>query len=124
MDTNGSQRVVVNLAAGPEEPEKVLAAFLVATSALERERPTIIFLTGAAVVFALEDHPEPIQLPCAPRLARLTERFALDGGELYVCAISLKARALDKKNLSNNAHAADATDVWKRLEDGGIVFSY
>lgn len=56
-DENDNGKVVINLAAGPEEPEKVIAAFLVATSALENSRPTIIFLTGAAVRFALKNIP-------------------------------------------------------------------
>jgi predicted peroxiredoxin len=124
MRENPERQVVVNLAAGPEESENVTAAFLVATSALEKGRPTIIFLTGAAVPFALKAHPEPIQMPGAPRLARLIERFALDGGEFYVCALSFKARRLDKNALVTNARLAGAPDLWTWIEDGAIVFSY
>lgn len=124
MEENDKGKVVVNLAAGLDEPEKVIAAFLVAVSALEMSKPTVIYLTGAAVRFALEEHPEPIQMPGAPRLRRLIERFASDGGDVYVCAMSFKARALNKNALLTNARLVDVTDLWNWIEEGTIVFSY
>ena len=124
MGENDAGKVVVNLAAGPEEPDKVNAAFLLATSALEQSRPTIMFLTGAAVRFALEEHPGPIQLPGAPRLARLIERFRLDGGEFYVCTMSIKARGLNKNALSSNARLVEPADLWRWIDAGAIAFSY
>jgi predicted peroxiredoxin len=124
-ENKGGGRVVVNLAAGPEESEKVTAAFLVATSALEKNRPTVMFLTGPAVRFALEEHPEPIQTPGAPRLSRLVERFALDGGNFYVCAMSFKARGLNKNALMTNARLVVPADLWTWIDEGGaIAFSY
>lgn len=117
MDRNRNERVVVNLVAGLEEPENVLAGFVVATCVLGKNDRRTARTPPRPGWEHLEDHPEPIQIPDGPpRLARLTERFGLAGGELYACVMSLKeARA----NPSNNAYAADANDVCKRLEAGG-----
>jgi predicted peroxiredoxin len=124
MEVSGKRKVVVNLATGHEDSEKVTEAFLVATAALEASRPTVMFLTREAVRFAMEGCPAPIPIPGAPPLARLFERFALDGGEFYVCPISFKARSLDKNTLVANARLADARALWDWVDEGATVFSY
>ena len=43
---------VVSLTTGPDYPEKVTVAFLVAVAAAEQQRPTLMFLTKEAVRLA------------------------------------------------------------------------
>ena len=47
-----SNKAVVSLATGLEDPEKVTVAFLVAVGAAEQGRPTLMFLTKEAVRLA------------------------------------------------------------------------
>ena len=49
-----SDRAVVSLTTGLEDPEKVTVAFLVAVGAAEAGRPTLMFLTKEAVRLATE----------------------------------------------------------------------
>jgi predicted peroxiredoxin len=49
-----SNKAVISLATGLEDPEKVTVAFLVAVDAAETGRSTLMFLTKEAVRLALD----------------------------------------------------------------------
>ena len=118
-------KVLINLATGLEDPERVTVAFLVAGAALERGRPVAMFLTKDAVRLALADHAVGVACDGCPPLERLFEQFAQGGGELLVCPICVKSRKLDESAFVGNARLAGATPVWEWLGDEpGTVFSY
>jgi predicted peroxiredoxin len=120
-----SDKVLINLATGLEDSERVTVAFLVAGAALERGRPVAMFLTKEAVRLALPGHAQAVACEDCPPLARLFEQFADGGGELLVCPICVKARKLDESAFVPNARVAGATPMWEWLGDeGGTVFSY
>ena len=120
-----AERVLINLATGLEDGERVTVAFLVAGAALERGREVAMFLTKEAVRLAVPGHAEGVACDGCPPLARLFEQFAEGGGELLVCPICVKSRTLDEGNLTANARLAGATPMWEWLGDeGGTVFSY
>ena len=118
-------RVLINLATGLEDGERVTVAFLVAGAALERGRDVAMFLTKEAVRLALPGHAEGVACDGCPPLARLFEQFAEGGGELLVCPICVKSRKLDDGAFVLNARLAGATPMWDWLGDeAGAVFSY
>jgi len=118
-------RVLINLATGLEDGERVTVAFLVAGAALERGRDVAMFLTKEAVRLALPGHAEGVACDGCPPLARLFEQFAEGGGELLVCPICVKSRKLDDGAFVLNARLAGATPMWDWLgDDAGAVFSY
>ena len=120
-----ADRVLVNLATGLEDGERVTVAFLVAGAALERGREVAMFLTKEAVRLALPGHAEGVACDGCPPLARLFEQFAEGGGELLVCPICVKSRKLDDGAFVANARLAGATPMWDWLGDeAGTVFSY
>src|SRR5215212_9683605 len=108
-----ASKVLVNLATGLEDPERVTVAFLVAGAALERGRPVAMFLTKEAVRLAVPGHAEAVACEGCPPLARLFEQFAEGGGELLVCPVCVKARKLDEGALVANARIAGATPMWE-----------
>jgi predicted peroxiredoxin len=120
-DTN---KVVVNLATGLEDAERVLIAFLVGVAALEQGRQVAMFLTKDAVKLGLPGHAEGVACEGCPPLERLFEQFASGGGELLVCPICFNARKLDEGDLVPNARLAGATPLWQWIGDGATVFSY
>src|SRR5918999_6223325 len=107
-----AQRVLINLATGLEDGERVTVAFLVAGAALERGRDVAMFLTKEAVRLALPGHAEGVACEGCPPLARLFEQYAEGGGELLVCPICFDARKLDQGQLVGNARLAGATPLW------------
>ena len=122
MADNGN--VVINLSTGHEDSEKVTIAFLVATAALAKDKPVVMFLTKEAVRLALPGYADAIEVAGAPPVSRLFEQFVQGGGELYVCPICFEARKLDSGGLIANAKLAGATPLWEFIGDGATVFSY
>ena len=80
-----SDRVVINLATGLEDAERVRVAHLVGHAATAAGRPTAMFLTKDAVRLALPG--EAAGEPCAgcPPIERIFAQYAEGGGELLVC---------------------------------------
>jgi predicted peroxiredoxin len=119
-----SDKVLINLATGLEDAERVTVAFLVAGAAVERGKQVAIWMTKEAVRLALPGHAEGVACDGCPPLARLFEQFAQGGGELLVCPICVKARKLDEGGFVENARLAGATPMLEWLGDDGTVFSY
>ena len=121
---NGS-KVVINLATGLEDAERVTVAFLVGGAAAERRKPVAMFLTKEAVRLALRGFAEATACEGCPPLSRLFQQFAAAGGELLVCPICFNARKLDESALVENARLAGATPLWEWVGDEpATVFSY
>ena len=121
---NGGGKVVVNLATGLEDTERVTVAFLVAGAALEQGKQVAMFLTKEAIRLAVPGVAEGVACDGCPPIATLFQQYADGGGELLVCPICFKARKLDEGNLVQNARLAGATPLWEWIGDGANVFSY
>lgn len=117
--------MLVNLATGLEDSERVTVAFLVGGAALQKGRKVAMFLTKEAVRLALPGHGEAVACDGCPPLARLIEQYAEGGGELLVCPICFNARRLDQADLVANATLAGATPMLEWMgDDATDVFSY
>jgi predicted peroxiredoxin len=119
-----NDKVVINLATGTEDAERVTIAFLVAGAALEKGKQVSMFLTKEAVRLGLPGYAEGTACDGCPPLARLFEQYSDGGGELLVCPICFSARKLDESGLVQNARLAGATPLWDWIGDGATVFSY
>ena len=118
-------KVVINLATGLEDGERVTVAFLVAGAAAARGRQVAMFLTKEAVRLALPGYGETVACDGCPPLPRLFQQYADEGGELLVCPICFNARKLDEGKLVPNARMAGATPLWEWIGDEPAdVFSY
>lgn len=119
------EKVVVNLATGLEDPERVTVAFLVGTAAVEKGKQVTMFLTKEAIRLALPGHAEAVACEGCPPLARLFQQYADGGGELLVCPICFNSKKLDEAQLVGNARLAGATPLWEWIGDeAATVFSY
>ena len=119
------QKVVVNLATGLEDPERVTVAFLVGGAALDQGKQVAMFLTKEAVRLATPGVAVGIACEGCPPLERLFEQFAEKGGELLACPFCVSSRGVDEANLVANARIAGATPLWQWIGDEpATVFSY
>jgi predicted peroxiredoxin len=119
------QKVVVNLATGLEDGERVMIAFLVANAAAEQGKSVALFLTKEAVRLAQPGFARGTPCDGCPPIERLFGQFADNGGELLVCPICASSRNVDGDNLVGNARLAGATPLWEWIGDqGATVFSY
>jgi len=119
-----SDRVLINLATGLEDGEKVTVAFLVATAALDAGKEVSVWLTKEAVRLALNGFAANVACDGCPPVATLLEQFAEGGGELLACPICFNARKLDEADLVSNGRLVGATPLWQWIGDGATVFSY
>jgi predicted peroxiredoxin len=118
-------KVVINLATGLEDPERVTVAFLVGTAAVEQGRRVTMFLTKDAVRLGLPGHAEGVACDGCPPLERLFQQYTDGGGELLVCPICFSARKLDPAQLNGNTTLGGATPLWEWIgEERAEVFSY
>src|ERR671918_2726962 len=102
-DGAGSAKVVVNLATGLEDAERVTVAFLVGGAAALGGKQVTTFLTKEAVRLALPGFADGIACDGCPPVSTLFEQYAEAGGELLVCPICFSARKLNESNLVANA---------------------
>jgi predicted peroxiredoxin len=119
-----AEKVVVNLATGLEDPERVTVAFLVAGAAAEQGRDVVMFVTKEAVRLGLPGVAAAVACDGCPPLARLFEQYADAGGQLFVCPICFRARGMEEAQLVGNARLAGATPLWEWIADSATVFSY
>lgn len=120
-----SNKAVISLTTGLEDPEKVAVAFLVALGAAEQGRPTLMFLTKEAVRLAVPG--TMVGTPCegCPSLAELLARFLAAGGRFLVCPLCFHAKALDPDHLVEHAEIGGTVPMWQWIgDDGATTFSY
>lgn len=118
-------KMLVNLATGLEDSERVTVAFLVGGAGLQKGKKVAMFLTKEAVRLALPGHGEAVACDGCPPLARLWQQYVDGGGEFLVCPICFNARRLDQAGLASNATLAGATPMLEWMgDDDTDVFSY
>jgi len=120
-----ARKVLINLATGLEDPERVTVAFLVGGAALQRGDTVAMWLTKEAVRLALPGHAEAVACEGCPPLSRLCEQYGDGGGKLLVCPICWNARKLDETAMVDNASLAGATPMLDWIgDDNAAIFSY
>ncbi len=120
-----ADKMLVNLATGLEDPERVTVAFLVGGAALGKGKTVAMFLTKEAVRLALPGHAQGVACEGCPPLERLFAQYSEGGGELLVCPICFDARRLSQDDLVDNAKLAGATPMVEWIgDDDTLVFSY
>jgi predicted peroxiredoxin len=118
-------KVVINLATGLDDGERVTVALLVGGAAREQGKQVTMFLTKEAVRLALPGYGEAIACDGCPPIPRLLEQFADGGGQLLVCPVCFSARKLNENELVANARIGGATPLWEWIGDEhATVFSF
>jgi len=118
-------KVVINLATGLEDAERVTVAFLVGSAAVQKGKTVAMFLTKEAVRIGLPGYADAVACEGCPPLATLFQQYADGGGELLVCPICFNTRKLPEGDLVANARLAGATPLWEWIgDDDATVFSY
>ena len=120
-----TNKAVVSLSTGLEDPETVMIAFLVAVGAAENGRPTLMFLTKEAVRLALDGVAVGVACDGCPSIPDLVKRYEAAGGRYYVCPICFNAKGLDQSKLIGGAELQGTVPMWNWIGDeGATTFSY
>ncbi|HEY7693727.1 MAG TPA: DsrE family protein [Gaiellaceae bacterium] len=120
----GEDKVLINLATGMEDAERVLVAFLVATAAQAQGKQVVVWATKDAVRIGLPGVMSGVPCKECPPLERLLDQFLEADGEIWLCPICLKARDLDEAEKLPTAKVVGATPMWEWAGNDTTVFSY
>ena len=119
-----ADKVLINLATGMEDKERVLIAFLTANAALAQGKEVVVWTTKDAVRLGLPGEMKGEPCKDCPPLERLFEQYLEGGGKLWLCPICVHARDLDEAEKVANAEIAGATPMWEWAGNDTMVFSY
>ena len=119
-----ADKVLINLATGMEDAERVLVAFLVATAALEQGKDVVVWTTKDAVRLGIPGEMAGVPCDQCPPLERLLQQFADGGGQLWLCPICMTARGIENAEKLPIAKVAGATPMWEWAGNDTTVFSY
>ena len=119
-----NDKVVINLATGLEDPERVTVAYLVAGAAAQAGKQVTMFMTKEAVRLALPDMAQGVACDGCPPLPRLHEQYVEAGGQMLVCPFCFNSRKLSESDLIDGARLGGATPLWAWIGEGATVFSY
>jgi predicted peroxiredoxin len=120
-----SDKAVISLTTGLEDPEQVTVAFLVAVGAAETGRQTLMFLAKEAVRLGLTGIATGVACDGCPPLADLVKRYEAAGGRYYVCPICFNAKGLETQALIAGAELQGTVPMWKWIGDEpATTFSY
>jgi predicted peroxiredoxin len=119
-----ADKVLVNLATGMEDAERVLVAFLVATAAQQQGKEVVVWTTKDAVRLGLPGTMEGEPCDGCPPLERLLDQFHEADGKLWLCPICLNARGLQDAEKLDFAEVVGATQMWEWAGSDTNVFSY
>ena len=116
---------MINLSSGPEAPDAVTVAFIIADSALSSGKEVVLFLTREAVRVAVNGAADGISAPGYKPLADLFRAVAELGGELHCCKPCARSRGIVDADLAPNAKISGAMSLFAWVgADGAMVFSY
>ena len=118
------EKVLINLATGLEDGERVLIALLVATAAQQQGKDVRIWATKDAVRLGLPGEMEGVVCNGCPALEKLFEQFTAAGGELWLCPICLNSRDLSEAERVASTAVVGATPLWEWIGESATVFSY
>ena len=119
-----SEKILINLATGLEDGDRVLVAFLVATAALAQGKQVAVWATNDAVRLGSPGEMSGVVCKDCPPLERLFEQFVDGGGELWLCPICLVSRDLQDAEMVAAAKVVGATPMLEWVDSDTTVFSY
>jgi predicted peroxiredoxin len=119
-----NDKVLINLATGMEDGERVLVALLVATAAQQQGKQVRIWATKDAVRLGLPGELQGVVCNGCPPLEHLYEQFTEADGELWLCPICLNARELGEAERVAGTEVVGATPLWEWAGNDTTVFSY
>jgi predicted peroxiredoxin len=119
-----ADKVLVNLATGMENAERVMVAFLVATAAVAQGKETVVWTTQEAVRLGLPGVASGVHCEGCPPIERLFDQFHEGGGKLWLCPICVNARGLADAEKVAGVEIVGATPMWEWAGSDTTVFSY
>ena len=119
-----TQRFVVSLSHGPEDPDRATVAFTLANAAVGSEQETVVFLSSHGVQLAVEGAADAVAEKGFTPLKQLMTAFAEAGGKIYTCLPCFNKRELDAERLVQGAVIVGGPKLVAFMAQGAPSVSY
>ncbi len=118
-----ASRFLVNLTRGPEDPDRVTVAMVMANAALALEKEVVVLLSTEGVRVAEMRVIESIAEPGFMPLKELVDTYLGDGGQIWACTPCVKKRHLESV-LIEGVRLVGAVAAIQWVSENGVSFSF
>lgn len=119
-----TQRFVIALSRGKDDPDRATVAFTLANAALGSEQETVVFLSSEGVHLAIEGVADDVAEEGFSPLKQLMNAFVEAGGKIYTCLPCFKKRKLDETALVPGAVIVGGPKLVAFMAQGAPGVSY
>ncbi|MBX5468092.1 MAG: DsrE family protein [Firmicutes bacterium] len=118
-----AERFLVLLTRGPEDPDRVTVAWVMANAGLALGKQTVVVLTNEGVRIGDPAVVARIAEPGFEPLERLVAQFLEGGGEVWACTPCVEKRGLSG-HLRPEVKLVGAVSAVAFAAEGGLAFSF
>jgi predicted peroxiredoxin len=118
-----ASRFLVNLTRGPEDPDRVTVALVMANAALALEKEVVVLLSTEGVRAADRRVVASIAEPGFMPLQELVDTYLADGGQIWACTPCVKKRQLEDA-LIDGVRLVGAVAAIQWVSEDGVSFSF
>lgn len=119
-----SEKLVVTLSTGPENPEKATLAYVMANAALAMDAEVLMVLQSNGVYTTTKGTYEHIKAPGHDPIKKHVETFLSNGGKIFVCIPCCEERNITKEMLVEGCELAKSGKAVKEILSSNSVLNY
>ena len=119
-----SNRFVVSLSLGKDDPDRATVAFTLANAAVGSDQESVVFLSSEGVRLAVNGYADDVAEEGFSPLKQLMTAFAEAGGKIYTCLPCFNKRGLDVDDLVPGAVIVGGPKLVAFMAEGAPSISY
>lgn len=118
-----ANRFLVMLTQGPEDPDRVTIAMVMANSGMALGKETVVLLASEGVRIGVAQNIDAIAEPGFASLRELTDQYLESGGQIWACTPCVAKRQLES-SLIPEVRLVGAVAAIEFASENGLSFSF
>ncbi|AEE15140.1 DsrE family protein [Thermodesulfobium narugense DSM 14796] len=119
-----SEKLVVTVTAGPDDPEKATFAFIMANTALIMEMDVTMIFQSNGIYNVTKGTYEHIKAVDHESIKEHVENFIENGGKLLACIPACISKEIPKDQLIDGVQMIKAGRALKEMMEADLVLNY
>ncbi len=120
-----SEKLVIMVTHGPEEPERATIPFVLATAAQASDVEALLGFQAEGVLLAKKGVADEVSAPGFPPLKDLLAAYLEAGGKMFVCGPCIKSRGINPEtDFVDGAKVVNAATFVKEFTEATNVLVY
>ncbi|AWB09811.1 hypothetical protein TDSAC_0435 [Thermodesulfobium acidiphilum] len=119
-----SEKLVITLSSGPENPEKAALAYVMANAALAMDAEVLMVLQSNGVYTVTKGVYEHIKAPGHDPIKKHVENFLSNGGKFYVCIPCCQERDISQDQILEGCEMAKSGKAMKAILEAKTTLNY